>query len=171
MHFETDANEFIEVKVKPKGIISYGEEQGDEMKHAMEMPFVAILPASYILPRLAIQEADLRPSLMFHRHDGTVRHLGIKEIKVDREFYSYRMTISFSPLDTEGQAETFVCPLIQVTKMTPMEKGMMEVEFTAKLHPFKEEDIGRLSKKGTEIGQKQCFLQFEERQKDLANAA
>lgn len=170
MHFETDAGEFIEVKVRGK-IESHGEEEGGEIKHVMNIPFEASLPATYILPRLAIQETDLRPGLMFHRADGRVRHLGIKDIKVDREFSGYRMTISFSPLETEKYAETFVCPHIQVTKMTPEENGMMLVEFNVELRPFKEEDIGRLSKRGSEIGVKQCFLQFEEQQKDLANAA
>jgi hypothetical protein len=170
MHFETDGNNFIEAKVRNK-IQSRGEEHGEETKMAMDIPFVAVLPAEYILSRLAVQEAGVSYAHMFHRPDGSIRTFGFKEIKVDREFKDYRMTISFSALDTEKSAETFVCQTIQITKMTPEDRGMMSVEFTVQLHPYKAQDIGNLHKKGIEIGIKQCFLQFEEQQKDLANAA
>lgn len=169
-HFETDADVFIEAKVRNK-IQSRGEEQGDEVKMAMDIPFVAVVPVDYILSRLAIQEVNVPFDQLFHRHDGKVRTFGFKEIKVEREFVNYRMTISFSALEPERSAETFVCQTIQVTKLVPEDNWLMSVEFTVQLMPYKADDIGNLHKKGIEIGIKQCFLQFEEQQKDLANAA
>lgn len=170
MHFETDGDVFVEAKVRNK-IQSRGEEGGDKViKHVMDIPFTAKMHASYILPRLAVQE-DSGLLLMCHGADGHVRRIGMKEIPIDREYKDYRMTISFSLFDQEKTAETFLTDLIKVTKLIPEEDHMFTVEFTVQLHPYKADDIGNLHKKGIEIGIKQCFLQFEEQQKDLANAA
>lgn len=169
MHFETDGNDFIEVKVRNK-IQSRAEGKGMDTKMVMDIPFTAKLHASYILPRLAVQESDMDPLTMFHGPDGSVRRLGIEELKIDREFKNYRMTISFSAIDTLKTAETFIADSIQITKLFPEDKHMFAVEFTVQTHPYHAKDIGNLHKNGIEMGCKMCFLQFEENQRDLATA-
>lgn len=171
MHFETDHGEFLEAKVN-KNIQGSGEDKGaDGIKPGVILPMVSRVGAEYILSRLGIDETDIPYDRMFHGVDGHVRRFGIDSCKMSREYLKYKMTIAFSPLNPESNAQTFLADKIKVTKLIPLDDHLFDVEFTVELQPYSAKDVGWLVQDGIQFGTKACFLQFEQVQTEITDKA
>lgn len=171
MHFETDGDEFIEAQVRGN-IQSRGENHGpEEKKMALDINFKADFKAAYILPRIWINQDDLDPNTYLHDTNGDVRRLGWGDLKIDREFEEYFMTISFSPLHPDKDAQRFAVERIKVTKLILKDGGIITTEFAVQLHPYHREDVGYLCIDGIEKGSQCTLLKFERAQTDLADEA
>ena len=171
MHFETDADHWIEAKVRNK-IQASGDGQGqDDKKMALDIPFFATLPVDYVLDRLKIREHNTDLKHYLHDENGDVRRFGMTEMKIDREFHDYHMAISFSPLDPDTYFERYLVETIKVTKIAPQDKHLCDIEFTVHLYPYKEKDVGKLCQEGVTKGTQCTLLQFEESQQDLDTQA
>lgn len=157
-------SDYITARIKK--INSRGEHKGADTQLAMDIRFIAQLPAT-VLQKLGVCDPPVDYKALFFDKKGNVKPTGIKEIAfVSSLDESYMMQLSFSPLQKDAKFDRFqVDRICKFEVLALLPNYCVKLKFDVQLHPYEKKDIGHIVKEGVE--KNECYIKFERKQMDI----